>query len=253
MTIIRVRCTDQVLTFENTPVIASGGLGEDFIAFTFCSKWDGLEKTAVFWKSEAEAYHNLLDADNSCPIPPEVLTDEGVIYFGVFGVDPAGKQRTSEVLSYRIVKGAITEGTAPSDPTPDIYTQLLTQYASIVSMYASKADKVTGATAGNFATLDAEGNLKDSGKHVTSFLRVVVGPEVPEVGEPVLWFNDAGSLEASAAVVMLDLEEGDDGEVQAELDGESYNVENGTVNTEPTESGVVDIETIDETGGEGDE
>lgn len=195
MTIIRVRCTDQVLTFENTPVIASGGLGEDFLAVTFCKKWDGLEKTAVFWKSEAEAYHNLLDADNSCQIPPEVLTDEGVIYFGVFGVDPAGKQRTSNVLQYRIEKGAITEGTKPSDPTPDIYTQLLTQYAEITAMYAAKADKVTGATAGNFAALDAEGNLTDSGKHVTSFMRAEVRPDAPEAGEPVLWFNeDTGAV-----------------------------------------------------------
>lgn len=34
---------------------------------------------------------------------------------------------------------------------------------------ASKADKVSGATNGNFASLDANGNLKDSGKKATDF------------------------------------------------------------------------------------
>lgn len=127
-TIIKVRCTDQVLTFENTPVIASGGLEEDFVSFAFCSKWDGLVKTAVFWRSEEEVYHVLLDEADSCPIPREVLAVEGVIYFGVFGVNEAGKQRTSEVLRYNIAKGAITEGTKPTDPTPDIYTQILGEF-----------------------------------------------------------------------------------------------------------------------------
>ena len=130
-TVIKVRCTDQVLTFENTPVITSGGLGEDFVSFAFCSKWDGLAKTAVFWRSEADPYHVLLDDDDCCYIPPEVLMQDGVIYFGVFGVNAEGTQRTSEVLRYNVAKGAITEGAHPSDPTPDIYTQILADYADI--------------------------------------------------------------------------------------------------------------------------
>lgn len=240
-TIIKVRCTDQVLTYENTPVIASGGLQEDFISFSFCGKWDGLVKTAVFWRSEEEVYHVLLDEADSCPIPPEVLTVEGVIYFGVFGVNEAGKQRTSEVLRYNVAKGAITEGTKPSDPTPDIYTQLLTQYAAIVAMYASKADKVTGAVPGNFAGLDGDGNLVDSGKNAESFAWVSVGSEEPGSG-PVLWFNTSGSAPAEEEVMLLDLDDEEGGDdVQAEIGGESYGVDNATVNEEPTAAGVYDF------------
>lgn len=142
-TIIKVRCTDQVLTFENTPVIASGGLEEDFVSFEFCSKWDGLVKTAVFWRSEKEAYHVLLEEDDTCPIPPEVLTVEGVIYFGVFGVSETGKQRTSEVLRYNIVKGAITEDSKPSDPTPDIYTQILAEFLRFENEITARVDEFT--------------------------------------------------------------------------------------------------------------
>lgn len=125
MSTIKVVCIDQTLAFNNTPVITSGGLNEDFVSFTFCALWSGFTRTAVFWRSEKEVYHQTLDAEDRCQIPPEVTGEDGVIYFGVFGVNAKGVQRTSEVLNYRIHKGAITTGTKPSDPTPDIYTQIM--------------------------------------------------------------------------------------------------------------------------------
>lgn len=130
-TIIKLRCVDQVLTFDSTPIIASGGVGEDFIQVDFCSKWDGLVKTATFWRDEKEAYHVLLDENDSCAIPPEVLAEDGPIYLGIFGVSPEGKQRTTQVLRYNVVKGAVTLASAPDAPTADIYTQLLAQYAEV--------------------------------------------------------------------------------------------------------------------------
>ena len=99
-TTIRVRCTDQVLTFENTPVIASGGLEVDRVHFEFCGKWEGSVRTAVFWRSPTEAYHVLLDDSDTCAIPREVLQADGLIFFGVFGVYPDGRQRPTEVLTY---------------------------------------------------------------------------------------------------------------------------------------------------------
>ena len=169
-TTIMVRCTDQVLTFTNTPIIASGGIEEDYVRFEFCGMWDGYTKTAVFWKTEALPYHAVLDQENTCKIPQEVLSKEGVIYFGVFGVNTSGQQRTSEILTYNICKGVITEGTVPSEPTQDIYMQLLAKCAEIESMFLDKADTVNGATAGNFAGLDAAGNYTDSGIAKQSFL-----------------------------------------------------------------------------------
>lgn len=169
MSTIQVSCIDQVLTMTNTPVIASGGIKEDRVAFTFCPMWDGYYKTAVFWRTEDEVYNQVLDDTNSCDIPPEVLGTEGVLYFGVFGVNDAEVQRTSEVLRYTIERGAITEGGKPSDPTPDIYTQLLAKIAAMGDN-KGKADKVSSATEGNFAGLDANGNLTDSGVKASDFI-----------------------------------------------------------------------------------
>lgn len=126
-TIINVECIDQDMIVTNSPVIASGGVHENFIAFKFCSKWDGFTKTAVFYRNEKEKYHALVDDDNMCEVPQEVTNAEGTMYFGVFGVS-GEVTRTSKVLKYKIKQGAITEDLKPSEPTPDIFQQILSEY-----------------------------------------------------------------------------------------------------------------------------
>lgn len=169
MSIIQVSCIDQVMTMTNTPVISSGGVREDSVSFSFCPLWDGYYKTAVFWRTEDDAYHVVLDDTNSCVIPDEVLMTDGALFFGVFGVNDAGDRRTSDVLRYTIVKGAITDGTKPSEPTQDMYTQLLAAVAALGDN-KGKADKVESVTAGHLAGLDANGNLTDSGKKPDDFV-----------------------------------------------------------------------------------
>lgn len=102
-----------------------------------------MTKTAVFWKNEDDAYHCVLDANGGCAIPREVLDADGVIYFGVFGVDKTGRQRPSNVLSYRVEKGAITEGTKPSDPTLEFYQQLLAAYADMSAEIAVERARIS--------------------------------------------------------------------------------------------------------------
>jgi len=134
-TIINVECIDQDMIVTNSPVLASGGVHESYIAFKFCSKWDGMTKTAVFYKNAKDVYHALVNEENMCEIPHEVTDSEGTMYFGVFGV--LGEvTRTSKVLKYKIKQGAITEALKPSDPTPDIYQQLISKYDSILKNQA---------------------------------------------------------------------------------------------------------------------
>ena len=211
-TIIQVKCTDQVLTYENTPIIASGGVKEDHIQFTFCEKWDGLTKTAVFWRSEKEVYHVMLDESDGCAVPPEVLASAGVMYFGVFGVSSEGKQRTSEVLRYNVENGAINPVAKPLDPTPDIYTQLMARY-----------DELRHKSVW-FSIGDAE-------------------PYTDLYTGPAFWFNTSGTVPVDEGEIMLlNLNDDGDGEtVQAEIGGESMGVNNATVNKEPTAAGVYDF------------
>lgn len=127
MSEIKVQCIDQAISFLNTPVISSGNVNYDRITFDFCSKWDGYTKTAIFYRTKDDVYYQLLDENNSCLIPNEVLGEKGVIYIGVFGTSD-DKTITSQVLTYRILEGAITDDLRPADPTPDIYDQIISRY-----------------------------------------------------------------------------------------------------------------------------
>lgn len=146
MSTIKVQCIDQVLTLTHTPVIASGGIEEDHVQFSFCPQWDGFAKTAVFWRTEDDAYHVLLDDTGTGVIPAEVLVEDGVVYFGVFGVNADQVRRTSEVLRYSICRGAYLEGSQPAEPTPSIYEQLLASYAEAMQVAGDMDEAVYDPT-----------------------------------------------------------------------------------------------------------
>lgn len=130
MSTINVQCTDQVLAITNSPVIASGGMNENYIQFSFCSKWDGFAKICVFYRQGESYYYSLIDSTDKCKIPDECLVSSGKINFGVVGVGATDNslRRTSEILTYKVVAGVITE---ISDPTPEIYQQILSELAKI--------------------------------------------------------------------------------------------------------------------------
>ncbi len=141
MSNIKVQCIDQAIGFLNTPVITSGDVNYDTITFDFCSKWDGFAKTAIFYRTKDEVYYQILDESDSCLIPREVLTDKGTMYIGVFG-SKDDVTITSAVLAYKIQEGAITENTKPSDPTPDIYDQIIAKYADYNTKLDSQIERM---------------------------------------------------------------------------------------------------------------
>ena len=133
MSIIKIKCVDQSLTIANRPLIASGGQQENMMIFEFCAMWDGFEKTAVFYRNENEVY-NVLIVNNECEIPNEVLEEEGKFYFGVFGVNGV-QRRTSVILNYQVSKGSYILGQEPSEPTPDVYSQMMNLHNQILTQY----------------------------------------------------------------------------------------------------------------------
>ena len=134
MSIIKARCIDQTLEITNAPLIASGDVGTDVIQFEFCSRWDGYGKTAIFYRSEEEAYSAPI-INGEAAVPSEVMRDEGFFFFGVYGSQDE-KVLTSQVQRYRVAKGALTEDTlTPEDPSPDVYSQIMTSMDRIMNTY----------------------------------------------------------------------------------------------------------------------
>lgn len=140
MSIIQVNCIDQVLTITNSPVIASGGVNEDFIQFSFDSNWDGFGKLAMFYRHgvETTVYESAIASDGLCEIPHEVMSESGKICFGVTGVN-GSDIRTSEILTYDIEKGSPRSGQT-SEPAPtSVYNQMLA-IAEEINTKASQID-----------------------------------------------------------------------------------------------------------------
>ena len=139
MSIIKASCVDQTLRLTNTPVIASGGVGEDFVEFSFCPLWDGYIKTGVFYNNRGVFYAHL-DRDDTCVVPCQALELPGNLFIAVFGYKD-GVTRTSEVLQYQIVEGAIT---AVPDPDPDVYEQITEEIAEIRAEWEEKYSEMAG-------------------------------------------------------------------------------------------------------------
>lgn len=77
--------------------LVAGSVGYLRAKFNFSlTEWFGLKKAASFWTDEGKEYAVLLDRDDSCLIPHEVLT-EGRFYVSVMGAKANYKIETSKV------------------------------------------------------------------------------------------------------------------------------------------------------------
>lgn len=128
MALLEVQCKNQSLEWVQDPAeMHAGNIKIDSVAFNFCELWDGFTKTAVFYRDKNKVINVLLDETNACEIPPELTEDKGLIYIGVFGIKGECR-RTTAVKSFYLKEGILTDG-KPSEPTPDIYQQIINLYA----------------------------------------------------------------------------------------------------------------------------
>ena len=139
MSEIHVSVTDQVMKLTQSPTLASGGVNETKVVFTFCEKWDGFVKTALFYRDTEKVYYAILEND-TCILPWEVYAENGTFFFTVFG-DKDTTRRTAGVLRYKVGKGIVADDAMPSDPTPDVYDQIMALLAKNNDIAADLEEK----------------------------------------------------------------------------------------------------------------
>lgn len=116
MTIIEAQVKDQVLTVTKDPLVASGGINETTVLFSFCENWTDFIKTAVFADAKKENWYDVpLDADNKAVVPAQVTAVKGRFWFGVIGIKDETRY-TSKIVSYDVEEGAVLSGEAPDIP-----------------------------------------------------------------------------------------------------------------------------------------
>lgn len=127
MSTIKVLVHEQSLRVIDGPKIASRGVNENYIKFTFDSSWTGFGKVAIFYMEDDESsvYQSIVESDGTALVPWEVTSLDGKMCFGVAGTNN-NVVYTSEIIKYNIVKGAPIIGSESEPPSPTIYQQMLT-------------------------------------------------------------------------------------------------------------------------------
>lgn len=81
--------------------------------------------TAIFKAdNDNNAYSMLLDKNNTCIIPWEVLKNAGTVNVSAF----CGDRHTANIAQFTVVQSGYTEGEMPSEPTPTVYEQILKKF-----------------------------------------------------------------------------------------------------------------------------
>lgn len=167
MTNILITVDEQKLFVTNAPTIASQDVNEDYVIFTF-NGWDGYGKTAIFYRAEEEdnpnkvIYQSAVDGDGKALIPWEVTAEDGKIKIGVYGAKDDIK-KTSDIITYKIVKGMFIEGEESQPPTPGLYEQILTVAGEMQGLYNNeKTARIIGDNDERVARMAADDTLRSS-------------------------------------------------------------------------------------------
>lgn len=119
------------------------------------SGWDDIQtKTAVFVGPDNTPYNVILEQDNTCKVPWEVIKAPGFTV-SVYG----GDLITANKADVTVIESGYIEGQAPPTPTPDVYNQLVTQVQTerqLAQTAADSAGQDAVATAADRADVTAK-------------------------------------------------------------------------------------------------
>ncbi len=115
--------------FVRNPAIVEESVKYLKVYFDFTNDWDGYSKTAVFKGEEGEAYEVILDensllyaGDGAFFVPHEVIIAPSFSLSLVGSKDDS--KITTESVKIKVNKCGASEGLAPSEPTPDAFSQM---------------------------------------------------------------------------------------------------------------------------------
>ena len=146
---------DKVITsVQQTEEMTSGSKNIFVVNFNFSKEWSYLNRTAVF-RANDTTINVLLDDDNRCMIPWEVMIEPNVdVWVGCFGVkDNVVVMPTTWANIGELLVG-VTTGLDMGEPTPDIYQQLLNRLSSVTYDFGHGFERV-----GNTITVKTTDNF----------------------------------------------------------------------------------------------
>ena len=153
----------------------TGNVNTYTCVFRFSKHWNGFSPIAVF--AVGGEYITTSVTGGTCNLPAEALLERKSIRVGVYGIkgqNEADYQRlsTNWTPPFYIREGAYCQGTAPEEPTPDLWEQYVTKMQEAIDNGSPQIGEN-----GNWFLWSAEaGEYQDSGKPS----RGIQGPAGPQ-------------------------------------------------------------------------
>lgn len=121
------KVNEQIITHENPEKkVVADSIKYLTCKFTFSEDWNGITKTAIFISASGDAYNVILDKNETCNVPYEVIKYPHFI-ISIFG----GDRITANKFVIDVAKSGYCKGETPKEPTPDVYAQILSKLDGI--------------------------------------------------------------------------------------------------------------------------
>ena len=121
------KVNEQIITHENPEKkVVADSIKYLTCKFTFSEEWNGITKTAIFISASGDVYNVILDKNETCNVPYEVIKYPHFI-ISIFG----GDRITANKFVIDVAKSGYCKGETPKEPTPDVYAQILSKLDGI--------------------------------------------------------------------------------------------------------------------------
>lgn len=117
---LEFKVDEQTLSLTSRQQVVADSLNYLTCKFNFSSEWRNIVKTAVFIANTEAVYTAVLDKNNECEVPWEVIE------FPSFKVSVWGGNRiTTNMIVVNVTASGYFEGDTSTEPSPDVYTQIM--------------------------------------------------------------------------------------------------------------------------------
>lgn len=138
--------TARKIEIKKSDILVSDSINVYPCKFQFSAEWNDLVKTAVF-RAGSTAIEVLLDENYECNIPWEVLLKDKLdLYVGCYGTK--GEDlilNTTWTNIGKIYEGTKNKAVPGEDPTPDIYTQIISSIGDLNNLETSDKSNLVNA------------------------------------------------------------------------------------------------------------
>ena len=131
MVLLKIAVKDNKLIKVKDTLMIEDTINGIKCSFEFRSDWSNLQPTVVFARGHIypatqnpQTIPALLDNNNECVVPPEIVSEKGEFSIGLFGENNDARIVTNW-LYYKTKWGCYDAGIAPNPPVPSVYEQIL--------------------------------------------------------------------------------------------------------------------------------